>query len=149
MIVNSLKNLKTYVGVYPFISEVITFVEANDLSKLELNGRSDISDNFYLVPIKAQQDAGESDILEVHKKWLDIHCTLEGNDEIIFRDLNTCNQIERAYDEDGDYALYKESRQGQLTVQPGYFCLIAPDTAHMALKGSGEVKKIVMKVKIR
>ncbi len=148
MIVNHISNIDRYKEVVPHF-EAIKIAIAKGLANYDL-GRTDIlSPDVYIIRIDSEQPASSSHLLEVHREYLDIHITLAGTDRIKFKDLATCSAIEKEFDLYGDYGLFKDIHEGDLTVRANYFCLIDPSMAHMAMTGEGAISKVVIKVKCK
>ena len=147
MIINSLTNLHCYEKQFPFLTDISSFIKANDLSKIK-DSRIDVSDRLFVVFINEIQSVEQNNIiLEAHRNWIDIHCTILGKDRIIFKEIEACKNIEKEYDPTDDYILYRELPSGAVSIEEGYFCLIEPNMAHMALCGEGSISKIVFKAK--
>lgn len=148
MIVNHISNIDRYREVIPHF-ELIRAAIAQGLDSYSA-GRTDIlNPDVYIIRIDSEQPASSSHLLEVHRGYLDIHVTLAGTDRIIFKDLAACSELEKEFDLDGDYGLYKDKHDGYLTVPANYFCLIDPSMAHMAMTGAGSISKVVIKVKCK
>lgn len=108
-----------------------------------------LTENISVVFIAALCNEDNKNLLEAHRKFYDLHCTLEGNDTIAAKPLSLCKHVKRAYSEDGDYILFNEAPYETKVLPSGFFCLIPPADAHMALYGKGGfVKKIVFKIPV-
>lgn len=148
MVIDSLKNLHLYNKQFPFLNDVIEFIAKNDIHSI-VSPKISINDRLYIVTIVEEQSTcPDPQILEAHREWVDIHCTIKGEDKVAYKSTETCKTIEKAYDPVDDYILYKERADGCLTIKEEYFCLIQPNMAHMALCGQGAITKLVFKARI-
>ena len=92
----------------------------------------------------------KEDIVEYHKRYIDIHIVLEGEEKIAYADFNESKEI-KEYDIENDYALMKGEIKTELYMDTKKFLIIFPYEPHMALlkvKKTREIKKIVFKVEI-
>lgn len=146
MIINALKNISLYKDVYTHLPEAIDFLQKNDFSEL-VEGKNDFNDNFYIVKIKGEKNPNFEGILEVHKEWIDIHIPLNTNDIIAYKELSFCRNIEKEYNEENDYMLYREQDSCIAVLPIQYFCIIDTTMTHMAMLGEGSIEKLVIKIR--
>lgn len=108
-----------------------------------------LDEGMSVVFIEAAGSSENENILEAHRRFFDLHHTLSGNDTVVWKRMEECTNITSPYNEDADYLLVNEQPSGELLIEPGAFCLIAPGYAHMALYGNcGHVKKVVFKIPV-
>jgi YhcH/YjgK/YiaL family protein len=146
MIINALKNISLYKDVYTHLPEAIDFLQKNDFSEL-VEGKNDFNDNFYIVKIKGEKNPNFEGVLEVHKEWIDIHIPLNTNDIIAYKELSFCRNIEKEYNEENDYILYREQDSCIAVLPIQYFCIIDTTMTHMAMLGDGSIEKLVIKIR--
>lgn len=109
-----------------------------------------LAENISVVFIDAKGSYDYKNVLEAHRKFYDLHYTVEGIDVIVSKPISMCSNIKAAYNDDGDYILFNEQPGETIDVPAGSFCLIPPADAHMALYGEcGLVKKIVFKIPVQ
>lgn len=128
---------------YPIIR---SFLEALEKYDLVNSNKIFLENNISVVFIEKECIADSEFVLEAHRKYRDIHVTLVGEDTIWFKPVAKCKRIKQSYDLAQDYILYAEQPEMSKEVRAGECCVIDPDMAHMALKGSGFVRKLVFKV---
>lgn len=145
MIVDKLENISKYNNFIPNISE-LNSIKDLDFDRL-IEGKSSLSATFDIVKIdyKFSKDHQHFELLEAHKYNTDIHITFNGFDKIVFKNEDECEIIHELYNVENDYILYKDKYSGTLIIPHGYFVLIPPGMAHMALMSNQDVKKIVLK----
>jgi YhcH/YjgK/YiaL family protein len=147
MIINSLENLYLYKNAYRNLHEAIDYIKSMNPESLS-EGKNDISDSLYVVKIKSEKNPDFKGIVEVHREWIDIHIPLTTNDTIAYSAIQHCDQLEKEYHEENDYALYMQPETSLVDIPMHYFCIIDPSIAHMAMLGHGSIEKLVFKVKI-
>lgn len=146
MIVNSLKNISIYTSVYPHMKEAVDFIQNIGFDKL-VGGKNEVSDNIYIMKNVGEKNSDFEGVLEVHKDWIDIHIPLTDDEIIAFKEISECKNLTKEYDPENDYALYEEEDISQLTLAKGYFAIIDPTIAHMAMLGEGELVKLIVKIR--
>lgn len=146
MIIDKIENLSIYNKLYPEINKLIEFLKYKELDTLS---EKLTSNTIALIPISSNEVSSSFDgnILEAHKKLMDIHITLQGVDVIAYADVFSEVTKHSDYNESDDYALFQSSQVKKLIIPMNYFCIIPNNFAHMALyKGHSDVKKIVVKL---
>lgn len=86
--------------------------------------------------------------LEAHRKYIDIHYTLQGVDRIGWRPLALCSCIEQPYQSTTDKLFFRDHPSSWIDLHPELFAVFYPYDAHAPLCGSTHVKKIVVKVPV-
>ena len=147
MIINLIKNFSNYKSVYPHLQEAIDYVQRNEFHLL-VEGKNEFSDNFYVVKMIGDKKSDFQGVLEVHREWIDVHIPWTDDEIIAFKEISECHNLEKEYDPENDYALYKESDISQLTLSKGYFCIIDTTICHMAMLGEGNIEKLVFKIRV-
>lgn len=149
MILDNIKNLGKYEKVQEQIKNVINYLENFDKNDFKA-GRVDINDNLFASlqtyePLKA----GEKEF-EVHKDYIDLQYLVTSAERI---DFATEDSYGKAYemDKDGDFFLTNDiANFSKLILNEGDFAIFFPGEFHKpgcALEDSGQVKKIVFKIK--
>lgn len=146
MIINRVENIVQYGSMFRYFSEAKANLEAMNFSTLQ-EGKNEISENCYIVKIVGDKKSDFEGVLEVHKEWIDIHIPLTDDEIIAFKELNECKQVEKEYDSENDYMLYRESDIAQMVLPKGYACIIDTTMCHMAMLGEGKLEKLVFKIR--
>jgi biofilm protein TabA len=105
-----------------------------------------ITEDLSVAFIEKECLQDDEPLLEAHRNYVDLHHVLSGRDLIWLKEVSRCKNIKKEYDGQHDYILYNELPDNKITLQDEEFCLIDTDTAHMALKGNGIVRKMVFKI---
>ena len=88
--------------------------------------------------------------MEYHKKYIDIHIVLEGEENIVYIPFEDCIETQN-YNIEGDYGLVKGKSQVEFIMNPKNFLLFFPEEPHLALlkvNTPKEIKKIIFKVEM-
>ena len=113
-----------------------------------MEGKNEFSDNFYVVKMIGDKKSDFQGVLEVHREWIDVHIPMTDDEIVAFKEISECHNLEKGYDPENDYALYKESDISQLTLARGYFCIIDTTMCHMAMLGEGNIEKLIFKIRV-
>jgi biofilm protein TabA len=87
-------------------------------------------------------------LLEAHKKYIDIQYVISGEDLIGWKPTELCGEIDQAYSGETDKMFFKDTPETWVKVRPGHFAIFFPHDAHAPLANKGNVKKVILKVKI-
>ena len=72
MVIDTIENLKNYIGVNPLFADVVKFIEENDLASME-DGKYIIKGNDLFVNITtAKGKTPDEAVMETHVKMIDI-----------------------------------------------------------------------------
>lgn len=148
MIFDRLENLGKYIAVNKYVSDVTAFLRERDFSICSL-GRQEIDgQNVYANLTKYKTQLPEEAVWEAHRKYIDIHCLIEGEEIIGFGDINKFEKTQ-------EYDFYKDciffrGEGNYLTLRPSFFVLFEPIEVHSPGRANGEiseVKKLVFKLR--
>ena len=148
MILDRLENADRYAALHPGFARGLAFLaEARRLDLPE--GRHEVDgDRIYAVVARAAARSRARAALEAHRRYIDIQFVLSGVEEIGWRSRAECNLTREPYDVARDIEFFADPPTAWVTVEPGAFAVFFPEDAHAPLAGSGEVRKIVVKVAV-
>ena len=147
-VADSLENVGEYVKLGPGFEKAVAFLRRSDLRKLP-NGRYSLDgENVYAMIQEATLKEWGTGRPEVHHDYFDIQLPLSG-DEIIgvgrFDPKTTGD-----FDEEKDIGFYDGVAVEPLTLHPGEFAILCPETcAHAPCcdeVGGDVIRKVVIKV---
>lgn len=151
MIYGEIKDIKIYKGLSKNLDKAIEYISEkkykdNHFGKNEIDG--DII--YFNCPEKAITRDKNGLELEYHKKYIDIHIVLEGEESIGYSAFNSLIETKK-FDIENDYALMKGDIQTEFYLDKEKFLIIFPYEPHIALLKVGkekEIKKVIFKVEI-
>jgi biofilm protein TabA len=148
MVLDTLSCAERYTRLHPRFAEAFSYLEATDLGALP-TGRTDIEGDDLFVIIDRKDGRGrEGARLEAHRRYIDIQCTISGEEEIGWTPLATCVEPDGPFDETKDIVFFRHAPSAWLRVPPGSFAIFFPEDAHAPLAGSGAVVKAIVKVAV-
>lgn len=147
MLIGSLSNTERFESLHPLFKEVFEYVKTHDLASCEV-GRITLRDvSLYINIDEATLRSIDEQMLEVHRRYIDIHIPLSGEETVGWRDISTLTVDSTApFDKERDFAFYAQPAAVYFTVKPGDFYIMYPEDAHAPIIGSGKLRKAVVKV---
>lgn len=111
--------------------------------RIELDG-----DRLFINNVNPQCVTAAEQVLEVHRRYLDVHILLEGEETIGWSPLAELKEEKQAYDAEADCALYTDRPSTYVTLRPGQWLIAWPEDAHAPVIGQGKIRKLIAKVRI-
>ncbi len=149
MLFDHISNLSAYIGLHEGLQAVADFLSAEDVSSLE-PGTTELDGGARCIVAQYATASREDELLECHRRYIDVHVLLEGSECIGLRARALC-EAAGEYDEEIDFQLFSGKRS-LLEMVPGTFAVFFPDDAHMPglpVNTPGEaVKKLVFKLPV-
>jgi YhcH/YjgK/YiaL family protein len=146
MITDTLDNAGLYAPLHPLFADAFGALRDDQLNALppgeyELQGRS-----LYAVVALGQGKSESEAPLETHRRYVDIHCLLGGEESIGWKASADCTHVRAPYDEGRDIAFWEDPPSHWIRMRPGMFALFFPGDAHAPMVSPGTVRKIILKV---
>ena len=149
MILDTINNAGSIESLHPLYSKLFEYLRTHDLTKME-PGRIEIQgDDLFINLSQATLVDEASQKLEVHRRYIDVHLPLDGEERVGWKPLaDVQGKSESPFDTEHDFALYAEPASTYFTVHPGEFYVMGPEDAHAPIIGHGKLLKAVAKVKV-
>jgi YhcH/YjgK/YiaL family protein len=149
MIIDSIANASKYFAIHPSFQKAFEYINSTDLVNAEI-GKSDIDDRLKAIySDKKGMTAAESGAkFECHNKNIDIQLCIRGVEQIGWKPRETCKEPNGGYNDEKDVQFYKDAPDMHFQLTNGQFAIFFPEDVHAPMIGEGEIKKLVIKVKI-
>ncbi len=145
MILDWIGNRTTYVGLHPLFDKAFAFLESLDVARAE-PGRVDIQgDDVFAIVAETEGRGRDAARLESHTDYIDIQFQAAGVDTIGWAPAE--NLSGQGYDKDKDIEFFLDAPEQWVVTPPGYFAVFFPHDAHAPLAGTGEMIKVVVKIR--
>lgn len=148
MILTTLTDCERYVSLHPLFKTLFDYLKSHDLQQMPL-GRIDIlGDDLFINNSEPECIKAEDQVLEVHRRYIDVHLLLTGEETVGWLPLADCKAEHKPYDADSDYGLYADQPSTYFTLRPGMMLLVWPEDPHAPIIGQGKIRKAIAKVKV-
>ena len=149
MIIDTIQNAPKYFSVHPLFKAAFEYIIQNDLANAEI-GKSDIAEGLKAIISNASGKTKEASMskFECHNKNIDIQLCIRGVETIGWTPREKCVTPNGGYNEEKDVQLYFDNADTFFQLTNGQFAIFFPEDVHAPMIGEGEIKKLVIKVKI-
>lgn len=146
MIIDTIDNLRKYVSVNSYMSELEVMIDAHNYLEWK-EGKHPIDGGAFFVNITtAKGRTKEEATLEIHRRYIDVQVPLDKEETYGYtplRDLPT----DYEFDQQKDIAKFPGlAAQSYVTCKPGMFALFLPEDGHAPCIGEGDIKKAIFKL---
>lgn len=148
MIIADLKNSSRYQDLHPDFQEVFEYIKGSNWQEMAFGKIQPQGKRWFVIYSNPECLAQNEQVLEYHKKYLDIHVLLEGQEIIGWKSLSDCSEIKKEFDFENDYGLYNDQPTMFAQLIPNQFAIVYPEDAHAPIIGKGKIKKIVAKIEV-
>jgi YhcH/YjgK/YiaL family protein len=149
MIIDTLKNASRYYSAHPLFAKAFEYISQTDLANAA-DGKSDISDGLKAIFSNAPGKTKETSLakFECHNKNIDIQVCINGKEAIGWKPREKCVTPNGEYNPEKDVQFYNDSPDTFFQLTDGQFAIFFPEDVHAPMIGEGEIKKLVIKVRI-
>lgn len=148
MILDNLANSAPYEQLHPLFKEAFEYLKSVDFTKAEV-GKTELrgKDLFLMVSDSSMKPQGEA-LLEVHNKYIDIQLPVSKAETFGWKARKNLSEPTEVFNEEKDFQLFVDKYETQFTVFPGDFLIFFPEDGHAPCIGEGEVRKVVVKIRM-
>jgi biofilm protein TabA len=149
MIVDTIQNASKYFSVHPLFEQAFQYVNETDLANAP-DGKSDIADGLKAIISNAPGKtlAASLSKFECHDHNIDIQLCVNGLETIGWKSRSTCIIPNGDYNAEKDVRFFSDEPDTFFQLTNGQFAIFFPEDVHAPMIGDGEIKKLVIKVKI-
>ena len=149
MIVDTIQNASKYFSVHPLFARAFEYIQQTDLATAA-DGKSDIAEGLKAIYSNKPGTTAEASLakFECHNKNIDIQLCINGKETIGWKPREKCVTENGGYNPEKDVQFYSEQPDMYFQLTNGQFAIFFPEDVHAPMIGEGEIKKLVIKVKI-
>ena len=149
MIIDTIKNASKYFSAHPLFAKAFEYINATDLANTP-DGKSDIAEGLKAIFSNAQGKTKEASLskFECHDKNIDIQLCINGVETIYWKPREKCITPNGDYNPEKDVRFYSDAPDTSFQLTGGQFAIFFPEDVHAPMIGEGEIKKLVIKVKL-
>ena len=149
MIIDTIQNASKYFSIHPLFARAFEFINATDLANAP-DGKLDIADGLKAIFSNAQGKTAEASLakFECHDKNIDIQLCIKGTETIYWKPREKSVKPNGEYNTEKDDRFFSDEPDMSFQLTDGQFVIFFPEDVHAPMIGEGEIKKLVIKVKI-
>lgn len=149
MIIDTIANAPKYFSIHPLFAKAFAYIHQNDLANLA-DGKSDISEGLKAIVATGMGKTAEASLakFECHDKNIDIQLCISGKETIAWKPRENCLTPNGEYNEEKDVRFFSDAPDTSFQLTDGQFAIFFPEDVHAPMIGEGQIKKLVIKVKI-
>lgn len=148
MILDTLENVERYENLNPNFKKGFDFIKTVSLENFPNQKKEIDGEDIFALFHKGNGNGVENFKLEAHKKYIDIHYVLSGQELMAYKNTAHCSDINKAFSESEDYMLFNDLTENFIKIPEKHFIILFPEDAHAPLLGTSELYKIILKVKL-
>ncbi|MDB5261285.1 MAG: hypothetical protein JWQ14_566 [Adhaeribacter sp.] len=148
MVLDTLENADKYAGLHRNFAKAFEFIKSVDLETIEV-GKYPI-DGLEVHAAVMVKDGGPAETakFEAHRNYIDIQVCPTGSEELGWKPLNKCHSPKDEYNPEKDVTFYNDKPDTYFKMTAGQFAIFYPEDVHAPLIGEGQIKKLVVKIKV-
>lgn len=149
MIIDTLQNASKYYSAHPLFAKAFEYINATDLANAA-DGKAEIGEGLKTIISNAPGKTKETSLakFECHNKNIDIQYCINGIETIGWKPREKCTSANGGYNEEKDVQYYSDQPDTFFQLTNGQFAIFFPEDVHAPMIGNGDIKKLVIKVKI-
>lgn len=150
MIIDTLSNTSKYHSLHPSFAKAFEYIANTDLKNMEPGKYEIDGENIKAIfsnkkGMTAQESVAK---FECHNKHIDIQVCIDGVEQMGWKPRQDCKTENGSYNPEKDVQLYSEAPDMFFQLTNNQFVIFFPEDVHAPMIGNGEIKKLVIKVKI-
>lgn len=147
MQIGNLSNSQRFYSLHPLLEELFEFIKTHDFDKLEMGKLQIKGDDLYVMNLNVD-GTNHTQPLEMHKKYIDVHIVLNGEEEIGWKSTDKIDHYLSDYNNENDCALSNENPSFFIKLHPEEYAIMFPEDAHAPAISDGKIRKLIGKIKI-
>ena len=150
MIIDTLRNAERYFHIHPLFASAFEFIRSKNLSEME-TGKFNIQNDELKAIVSAKDGVSIEESLakfECHNSHIDIQFCIRGKEKIGWKPREKCTAPKGDFNQEKDVQFYNDQPDTYFELADGQFAILFPEDVHAPMIGEGEIKKLVIKVKI-
>ncbi len=149
MIIDTLNNASKYFSAHPLFAKAFEYIGQTNLAQAA-DGKSDIADGLKAIFSNGPAKTKEASLskFECHNKNIDIQVCINGLETIGWKPREKCVTPNGDYNAEKDVQFYNDAPDTFFQLTNGQFAIFFPEDVHAPMIGEGDIKKLVIKVRI-
>ncbi len=150
MIIDTVANASKYFSVHPLFEKAFQYIQLTDLGTIEMGHYIIEQDKLRAIfsTGKGITKSASTAEFECHNKHIDIQLCINGTEQFGWKPRQNCTMPNGGYDAEKDVQLYYDAPDMFFRLVAGQFAILFPEDVHAPMISDGEIKKLVIKVKV-
>lgn len=148
MILDKLENSGKYEHLHPLFKQAFDYLKSIDFSKVEPTKTELKGKDLFVMVSDSELRAADKAKPETHNKYIDIQLPISRPETFGWKARQDLTHPIGNFDEEKDIQFFDNKTETQITVLPGNFLIFFPEDGHAPCIGEGQVRKVVVKIKI-
>ena len=149
MIIDTLANASKYFSLHPSFAKAFDYINKNNVATLA-DGIYETPEGLKVIVNTGMGKTAEASLakFECHDKNIDIQLCVKGLETMAWKPREKCLTPNGEYNPDKDVRFFSDAPDMSFQLTDGQFAVFFPEDVHAPMIGDGEIKKVVIKVKI-
>ena len=149
MIIDTIENAQKYYKIHPQFENAFHYILTNNLVEAP-DGTIEIPTGIPSFITTAVGKSKETSLekFECHDQFIDIQLCIKGNEIFGWKPRHKCKTQKGAYNAEKDVRFYSDAPDTYFELTDNQFAIFFPEDVHAPMIGTGEIKKMVVKIKI-
>ena len=149
MIIDTLANASKYFSLHPLFAKAFDYIKQNGVATLA-DGIYETPEGLKVIVNTGMGKTAEASLakFECHDKNIDIQLCVKGLETMAWKPREKCLTPNGEYNPDKDVRFFSDAPDMYFQLTVGQFAVFFPEDVHAPMIGDGEIKKVVIKVKI-
>jgi YhcH/YjgK/YiaL family protein len=149
MIIDTLANASKYFSLHPSFAKAFDYINQNNVATLA-DGIYETPEGLKVIVNTGMGKTAEASLakFECHDKNIDIQLCVKGLETMAWKPREKCLTPNGEYNPDKDVRFFSDAPDMSFQLTDGQFAVFFPEDVHAPMIGDGEIKKVVIKVKI-
>lgn len=148
MILDKIDNAERYYPLHPGFKQAFDYVKTVDPDKAEPGTYPIDGKRIYAIILHRKGKGIENALLEKHNEYIDIQCTISGEDLMGWKNIEDRRAEGQGYNEEKDVEKFTEKPEVWIKTLPGTFAIFFPEDLHAPEGTEKEFFKVVIKIAI-
>ena len=150
MIIDALSNIDRYIPLHHRFSRAIEFIDTTNLHTLEAGEIRIDGEDIRAIIIESELVSKDvsTDGFECHNTFIDIQVCISGSEVVGWKSRSSCNVPKDKYNAEEDVLFFADKPDMFFTLKENQFAIYFPDDVHAPMIGEGNIKKMVIKVRV-
>jgi YhcH/YjgK/YiaL family protein len=149
MIIDTLANASKYFSLHPSFAKAFDYINQNNVATLA-DGIYETPEGLKVIVNTGMGKTAQASLakFECHDKNIDIQLCVKGLETMAWKPREKCQTPNGDYNPDKDVRFFSDAPDMSFQLTDGQFAVFFPEDVHAPMIGDGEIKKVVIKVKI-